>query len=253
VKKVGPGIQKLSDRSQKMVFIGYEEGTKGYRMFEPESRSLHISRDVIFEEDQAWDWTSSTTDTNQPDQFVIQFPITVADPTTGDPTKNLAPDSPSGSLIAPTQSPGNTQGSTFVHTPEAIPADPNPQWVTRPHGQAEDSEGVPLRYKTLTDLFDHTDEVENYEYNGTCFLAADEPVSVEDALEQSCWKDAMQSELKAIRDNDTWSLSELPKGARAIGLKWVFKVKKDAAGKIVKHKARLVEKGFAQKQGVDYD
>ena len=43
-KKLGPGIQKLSDRSHKMVFIGYEEGTKGYRLLEPESRSLHISR-----------------------------------------------------------------------------------------------------------------------------------------------------------------------------------------------------------------
>jgi 2,3-bisphosphoglycerate-independent phosphoglycerate mutase len=64
VKKIGPGIQKLSDRSQKMVFIGYEEGTKGYRMLEPESRTLHISRDVIFEEDQAWDWTNFTAKSN---------------------------------------------------------------------------------------------------------------------------------------------------------------------------------------------
>jgi hypothetical protein len=33
VKNVGPGVKKLSDRSTKMVFLGYEEGTKGYRMF----------------------------------------------------------------------------------------------------------------------------------------------------------------------------------------------------------------------------
>jgi hypothetical protein len=63
----------------------------------------------------------------------------------------------------------------------------------------------------------------------------------------------MQAELQAIRDNNTWSLSELPKDHRAIGLKWVFKVKRDAAGNIVKHKDRLVAKGYAQKQGVDYD
>ena len=47
VKKNGPGIKKLSDRSQKMVFIGYEEGTKGYRLLDPTTRTLHISRDVI--------------------------------------------------------------------------------------------------------------------------------------------------------------------------------------------------------------
>jgi hypothetical protein len=56
VKKVGPGVSKLSDRSTKMVFIGYESGTKGYRVYDPVAKKLHISRDVIFEEGQAWDW-----------------------------------------------------------------------------------------------------------------------------------------------------------------------------------------------------
>ena len=46
---------------------------------------------------------------------------------------------------------------------------------------------------------------------------------------------------------------DLPKQQRAIGLKWVFKVKKDPQGQIVKHKVRLVAKGYAQRHGVDYD
>jgi len=45
----------------------------------------------------------------------------------------------------------------------------------------------------------------------------------------------------------------LPRGCKAIGLKWVFKVKRDPTGKIVKYKARLIAKGYAQIQGVDYD
>jgi len=48
VKNNGPGVRKLSDRSMKMVFLGYAEGTKGYRMYDPESTKLHINRDVIF-------------------------------------------------------------------------------------------------------------------------------------------------------------------------------------------------------------
>jgi hypothetical protein len=48
-------------------------------------------------------------------------------------------------------------------------------------------------------------------------------------------------------------LSLLPAGHRAIGLKWVFKVKRDPAGNIVKHKARFVAKGYAQRQGIDFD
>jgi hypothetical protein len=56
----------------------------------------------------------------------------------------------------------------------------------------------------------------------------------------------MEAELQAIQDNKTWSPSSLPKGHRAIGMKWVFKVKRDPAGNIVKYKARLVAKGYAQ-------
>ena len=48
VKTVGPGISKLSDRSTKMVFVGYETGTKGYRVYDPVTKKLQISRDVIF-------------------------------------------------------------------------------------------------------------------------------------------------------------------------------------------------------------
>jgi hypothetical protein len=63
----------------------------------------------------------------------------------------------------------------------------------------------------------------------------------------------MREEIKAIEDNNTWFLTELPAGAREIGLKWVFKVKKDEQGNVLRHKARLVVKGYAQRQGLDYE
>jgi hypothetical protein len=59
--------------------------------------------------------------------------------------------------------------------------------------------------------------------------------------------------MQSILQNQTWTVSELPKDHKAIRLKWVFKVQRDPAGNIVKHKARLVAKGYAQIQGVDYD
>jgi hypothetical protein len=45
----------------------------------------------------------------------------------------------------------------------------------------------------------------------------------------------MEEELRAIEKNRTWTLTELPPGQRAIGLKWVFKVKKDEQGAVVRH------------------
>jgi hypothetical protein len=67
------------------------------------------------------------------------------------------------------------------------------------------------------------------------------------------WHMAIEEELKAITNNGTWTLTELPQGRKAIGLKWVFKVKKNEHGAVTHHKAHLVVKGYAQRQGVDYD
>ena len=59
--------------------------------------------------------------------------------------------------------------------------------------------------------------------------------------------------MTSIRDNRTWSLVDLPKGHRAIGLKWVYKVKRDENGSIAKYKARLVAKGYVQCPVIDFE
>jgi hypothetical protein len=76
VKLVGPGLSKLSDRSSKMVFIGYESGTKGYRLFDPATNKLVVSRDVIFEENQPWNWNNSMSsiDQQETDTFIAVQP-----------------------------------------------------------------------------------------------------------------------------------------------------------------------------------
>jgi hypothetical protein len=51
---VSTEIDKLSDRSTRMVLLGYEAGTKGYRMYDPVTKRLYISRDVKFEEHVGW-------------------------------------------------------------------------------------------------------------------------------------------------------------------------------------------------------
>lgn len=62
----------------------------------------------------------------------------------------------------------------------------------------------------------------------------------------------MDIEISFIEKNNTWTLTELPKGAKNIEVKRVFKTKRDENGKITKHKARLVAKGYSQKYGIDY-
>ena len=63
----------------------------------------------------------------------------------------------------------------------------------------------------------------------------------------------MGAEIASIKRNKTWSLVQLPRNRKPIGLKWVFKTKRDPTGRIMKHKARIVAKGYVQKYGIDYD
>ena len=63
----------------------------------------------------------------------------------------------------------------------------------------------------------------------------------------------MDEEIKAIKKNDTWELATLPIGKKTIGVKVVYNLKKNAKGEIERYKARLVVKGYSQRQGIDYD
>ena len=66
------------------------------------------------------------------------------------------------------------------------------------------------------------------------------------------WHGAVHDEYNSLIENKTWSLVELPQGRKAIGCKWVFRIKRNADGSIDRYKARLVAKGYSQVEGVDY-
>jgi hypothetical protein len=63
----------------------------------------------------------------------------------------------------------------------------------------------------------------------------------------------MKAEMNAVEKNRTWELVDLPRGHRTITLKWVFKLKRDEVDAIIKHKARLVARGFLQRERIDFD
>lgn len=52
VKTINPHLNKLADRSTPMVFIGYEIGSKAYRVYNPATRKLQVTRDVVFHEEK---------------------------------------------------------------------------------------------------------------------------------------------------------------------------------------------------------
>nr|GEU58098.1 retrovirus-related Pol polyprotein from transposon TNT 1-94 [Tanacetum cinerariifolium] len=80
-----------------------------------------------------------------------------------------------------------------------------------------------------------------------------EPKNYKDALTQACWIKAMQEELYEFKRLEVWKLVSRPDKVMVITLKWIYKVKLDELGGILKNKARLVARGYRQEEGIDFE
>jgi hypothetical protein len=69
VKNTCPHLPKLDDRSKPMIFVGYEAGSMAYRAYDPATRRLHITRDVVFDEDVKWCWENDKTNS----EFIVEY------------------------------------------------------------------------------------------------------------------------------------------------------------------------------------
>ncbi|GKA64721.1 retrovirus-related pol polyprotein from transposon TNT 1-94 [Tanacetum coccineum] len=85
------------------------------------------------------------------------------------------------------------------------------------------------------------------------FLTAVEPKTYKDALTQSCWIKAMQEELNEFECLGVWELIPRRDKVMVITLKWIYKVKLDELGGILKNKARLVARGYRQEEGINFE
>lgn len=84
-------------------------------------------------------------------------------------------------------------------------------------------------------------------------LSSTEPQNVKEACKYECWVKEMDEELEHIEKNNTWELVPRPKDKNVIGTKWVFKNKLNENGEVIRNKARLVCKGYAQQEGIDFE
>lgn len=168
VKLLGPGIAKLSDRSKPTIFVGYEEGAKCYRVYDPESKKVQVTRDVHFEEGRPWSWGVQTTPTSQaaPVTFFVVYTMQpgVEELDTGGAHCNMpalavhstpTPEAPQTEVVAtstPTlQSPGPST-PTLLRSPEI-------RWATLPtHDDTRYVDSGPIRYPRLSCVFDATEE-----------------------------------------------------------------------------------------------
>ena len=111
-------------------------------------------------------------------------------------------------------------------------------------------EDRPERFRLVQEIYDETQEIEEDE---AYFLSGKEPTSFKTAMKQEVWRRVMKEEIEAIEKNSTWELVKLPEKCKSIGVKWIYKIKRDNSREITRYKAWLVVKGFSQVRGVDFE
>jgi hypothetical protein len=79
MKITRPHLTKLDDRGLKMVFIGYEPGSKAYRLYDLVSGRVQVSRDVVFDENTFWRWDNPDTEEQGAEPFTVEYLITELD------------------------------------------------------------------------------------------------------------------------------------------------------------------------------
>ena len=87
------------------------------------------------------------------------------------------------------------------------------------------------------------------------YLVDDTPRTIEEAYsspDADYWKEAVRSEMDSIMSNGTWEVVDRPFGCKPVGCKWVFKKNLSPDGTIEKYKAKLVAKGYTQREDKDY-
>ncbi|KAG8064903.1 hypothetical protein GUJ93_ZPchr0004g39485 [Zizania palustris] len=275
VKVAGDHLKKLDDRSVPMVFIGYEEGTKAYRFFNPKTKRVHISRDAVFDEGRSWSWDEGEGGTHMDGQEPFHVEYTTVTLRRGAVPENVldrsSPEAPTvSSTPRASSSASNSSLPEGLQNDDAPPTSVSPEpgsgrvleFATPPPGEPDLDDAhnnqTPLRFRLLDNILGPAEnpgvaEREVDDSEDLLLAVGDEPANFEEACREECWRMAMKEEMSSIEQNSTWMLVNLPHGHRPIGLKWVFKVKRNEEGAIVKHKARLVAKGYVQREGVDFD
>ena len=225
---------KLDPKSKKMVFVGFMDGPKAIRYYDAKTRSIKVSRNVAFNENE------------QPTELVIvDIPgVRVEGEIRENPSQQ--PVILQKPAVEPLKSePRQLRQTGFIDYTKIN--NPDARKPTR---------RVPIPETPKTD--DQTNLAEEL-FLGTTFLTTgteeDLPKSYEEAIkgpEADQWKEAMDAEIGQLEEMGTWEEADLPEGRKEIGCRWVFLRKKDEHGNIIKYKARLVAQGFSQKPGVDY-
>ena len=229
--------RKFRPKGKEYIFVGYSSTSKAYRLFDPIKQKIICSRDVAFIE---------IPNKNLEMQHTNDF-ILLEDEMLGNHNNDIsAGEKDQIPLETDAGAGGNADmddasdrgGDNSVEAGDNVHAEKIGRG--RPKIIRTGKPGRPRKQFNVINLLDVDINV---------------PQSVQEAVngpQADQWIEAMDKEYAALVENGTFELTDLPKGQKAIGSKWVYALKRDKDGCIERFKARLVAKGCAQQYGVNY-
>jgi hypothetical protein len=221
-----PKRMKLDVKGEKCVLIGVSEESKAYRLYNPLTKRICISRDVVFDENSSWDWERKDKGNS--------VALELADNETTDVEKDAYSDEEESNEF------GSVNEAAETSLPEA--SETSLQNIQRLRRRP-----VWMNDYTSGEEFSNEDTLAHL-----VLFAESDPIAFDEAIKDSKWRKAMNVEIEAIERNHTWELVELPEGEKIVGVKWIYRTKLNEKGEVDKFKARLVAKGYTQKYGIDY-
>ncbi|KAL1218311.1 Retrovirus-related Pol polyprotein from transposon TNT 1-94 [Cardamine amara subsp. amara] len=236
---------KLDEKSIKCVMFGVSKESKAYRLYDPLTKKIIISRDVKFDEKKPWNWNEEIEDDKFVEVFEEEEQEKLVNP--GEEAHENSQETREEEEINDEQE--EETSDVEVQSKNAGPAAVVAGGKKSGAGRAIQKPVWMKDYECKSmGLFMEVDGEELVAF----YVAEDDPQTFEDAIKHDKWRKAMEAEINSIEENDTWEPVELPKGAKVIGVKWVYKTKLNERGEVDKFKARLVAKGFHQTHGVDF-
>lgn len=264
---------KLDPKAKECIFVGYPDGTKGYKLWDPKKRTFLISRDIIFEEDV---FPSKLVSRQDQQSLEISMKFNFLE----EPVDEIEPNSetcqqPQEQLNQSPEDPQNDEkeeSTTDQCNEEAIEQDTAVVEDKEGYTDKCDEEAVEqdsfnepvtpeLNYQTSrTRIINRPQHLNDYVlYKAECPLGTNtlekDPATVGEAMaspEAMMWRKSMDEELENLHRAQTWELVTRPANITPIGCKWVFKKKVNAEGVVTKFKSRLVAKGYSQVPGRDF-
>ena len=214
---------KIASKSKKRIFVGYEGNSTNYRLCDPVTKKINVSRNVSFNKDKISSEIRKNiakifvqTDENKLDERLHE---------NLDNDKSCKNDSVDKNVE-----------NTVNNEPDVVDFSKANDIAKKYSLRSRDSIKMPIRFEAnLADI--HM------------------PQTFEQAIqsdEKDKWNKAISEEVSALAKNETWDLLPLPKDKKTINSRWVFSLKSSENGNSPRFKARLCAKGYTQEKGIDY-